>query len=82
MSREEIHVILRDAVAKATEESRRTNNAFTQILKDTPSGLPPDGVQRIANASAANSRARTDLRVAISRLHQFQMCGVVPEDLA
>jgi hypothetical protein len=82
MSREEVLARLRVAVAEATKESNEATTAFATILRDTPSGLPhPDGVQRIATASAANSRARNNLRVAMNRLHQFQMHGVVPEDL-
>ena len=82
MSREEVLVSLRAAVSKATKESNEANAAFAEILKDIPSGLPhPDGKQRIANASAANSTARNSLRVAMARLHQFQMYGIVPEDL-
>jgi hypothetical protein len=69
-------------VAKATDTDRIVHEAFRAILKDIPSGLPhPDGSQRITNASTVWAHSRERLRIATTRLEQFQLYGFIPEDL-
>src|ERR1700676_3812066 len=48
----QIHTILKDELAVATEQAVQATEAFLKVTTEIPSGLPhPDGTQRIHNAS-------------------------------
>ncbi len=76
------HDRLRDELAKATAQAKIASDKFDAILQEVPSGLPhPDGTQRIHNASRQYSVARQDVMIAMQRLNNFVVHGVVPDDL-
>jgi hypothetical protein len=55
---------------------------FTAVTSDVPSFIPPpDGTQRIHNASRKLTEARNAMMKAHHRLNDFLECGTVPEDL-
>jgi len=82
MERGEILKTLLDQLAEATETHRLHQQYFQVVVNDIPSGLPhPDGVQRIAKASAECAHARERQRLARTRLKLFQDYGFVPNDL-
>ena len=71
-----------DEVAQATASHRIAHKAFMEIVSDLPDGLAvPDGEQRITDAKNVWADARERMRVAGTRLHEFQNSGVTPEDL-
>jgi hypothetical protein len=73
---------LRDQLAAAREQAKRTSDAFDAIVREVPSGIPyPDSVQRIRDASREYNSARVSLTIALKRLNDFQVRGIIPDDL-
>ena len=78
---------VRAALVKALSEAKLLTDSafaeFTAIISDIPSGMPPpDGVQRLHNASAKLTVARHKMNEAHTRLHNYLERGIVPEDLS
>ena len=67
---------------EATARADAASEAFIAVMGDVPSGLPPpDGTQRIHNASRELSAARKEVMNAHTRLNDFLRQGTIPEDL-
>ena len=74
--------ILRAEVERTHAEYDRVKQDFRLLSADIPSGLPhPDGMQRIQNASHAQSFAMDAYETALKRLNRFLISGTVPPDL-
>jgi len=79
---ERVGKILRDAFDDALLERDNASTAFDEILRDTPSGLHhPDSPWRIKSASKALSVAREKMIAAMVRLSDYEILGIIPEDL-
>lgn len=79
---EHIRKILRDALDAALLERNTASEAFDEILRDIPSRLPQaEGASRIKSASSALSVAREKMIAAMVRLRDYEILGIVPEDL-
>ena len=73
---------LQQELKDPTERAARASSAFLEVTSQVPSGLPhPDGTQRIRNISHELAFARTALMRAHSRLDEFLVSGIAPEDL-
>jgi len=82
MDRREIHKRLTEDLEKARAQSKAASDAFNEVLKETPSGLPhPDGTQRIRNASVEKAAAHSRLTRAMARMDSFIIAGKIPDDL-
>jgi hypothetical protein len=78
----EISNALHQELLAATVRARQAAEAFDEAVTHVPSGLPhPDGTQRIHNASRVLSAARKDMTTAHSRLNDYLVRGILPEDL-
>jgi hypothetical protein len=81
-SLEEVRTQLQQELKDATERAATASAAFLAVTSQVPSGLPhPDGTQRIRNISHELAFARTDLMRAHSRLDDFLISGIAPDDL-
>jgi hypothetical protein len=77
-----VHDILVRELAQATLQAESATTEFTAITSDIPSFIPPpDGTQRIHNASHKLTEARNTMMKAHRRLNDFLERGTVPEDL-
>lgn len=82
MDPRQIVEMLRAEVDRTHAEYDRVKQDFRLLSADVPSGLPhPDGIQRIQNASRAQSFAMDAYETALKRLNRFLISGTVPEDL-
>jgi len=68
-------------ILQATALNNEATKEFDSVIGQFPSGLAPDGAQRIRNASANLSIARKEMMRAHTRLNDFIERGIVPEDL-
>ena len=67
---------------EATERANAASRAYDAVMRDIPSGIPPpDGVQRIQNASRDLSQARAAMMKAHIRLNEFFGRAIGPADL-
>ena len=78
---------IRGTLEKQFQEALKRRNAasayFEEVSRAIPSGLPnPDGTQRIINASAEYSVALKAVTRAVQRIADFQVHGIVPEELS
>ncbi len=65
----------------ASARAKSAAEAFSVLLKESPSGLPlPDGAQRIQNASHELSAARAEMENAHARLNSYLSRGILPDD--
>jgi hypothetical protein len=81
-SMEKVRNQLQQELKDATERAATASAAFLEVTTQVPSGLPhPDGTQRIRNISHELAFARTALMRAHSRLDEFLVSGIAPEDL-
>lgn len=81
-SLEKVRGQLQQELKDATERAANASAAFLEVTSHVPSGLPhPDGTQRIRNISHELAFARTALMRAHSRLDEFLVSGIAPEDL-
>jgi hypothetical protein len=79
---EKVRNQLQQELKNATERAATASAAFLAVTSQVPSGLPhPDGTQRIRNISHELAFARTALMRAHSRLDEFLVSGISPEDL-
>jgi len=79
---EKVRDRLQQELKDATERAATASAAFLAVTSQVPSGLPhPDGTQRIRNISHELAFARTALMRAHSRLDEFLVSGIAPEDL-
>ena len=77
-----IHDILVRELTDATLQSESATTEFNAITSDVPSFIPPpDGTQRIHNASRKLSEAREQMMRAHHRLNDYLVRGIVPDDL-
>jgi hypothetical protein len=77
-----ISEILRADVDRTLDEYNKAKQNFWLIAADVPSGLPhPDGMQRVRNASRAQTFAMDAYATALKRLNQFLISGTIPDDL-
>jgi len=77
-----IHRLLQAEYAAAMARMDSAAEQFHTVMREVPSGLPqPDGMQRIHNVSRSLSDARQKLTVARTRLDDFAVRGIVPDDL-
>jgi hypothetical protein len=73
---------LQQELKDATQRAATASAAFLEVTSQVPSGLPhPDGTQRIRNISHELAFARTALMRAHSRLDEFLVSGIAPDDL-
>ena len=78
----EIHSVLKDELALATEQAVEATEAFLKVTTEIPSGLPhQDSTQRIQNASHDMSQARERMALAHKRLYDYLTNGIAPDDL-
>ena len=76
------HAALARCLMEATLQAESAAIEFKAITSDVPSFIPPpDGAQRIHNASLALQSARNEMMKAHHRLNDFLETGIVPEDL-
>jgi hypothetical protein len=81
-SLEKVRIQLQQDLKDATERAATASAAFLAVTSHVPSGLPhPDGTQRIRNISHELAFARTALMRAHSRLDEFLVRGIAPDDL-
>ena len=81
-SLEKVRNQLQQELKDATNRAATASAAFLDVTSQVPSGLPhPDGTQRIRNISHELAFARTALMRAHSRLDEFLVSGIAPEDL-
>ena len=79
---ERIGKVLRDDFDAALKRQNIASEAFVEIIRDVPSGLPhPDGVQRIKNVSDALAAAHDEMIEAMTKLRDFENRGIIPGDL-
>jgi hypothetical protein len=77
-----IHRLLQAEYASAMARMDSASEQFQATMREVPSGLPhPDGIQRIHNVSRLLSAARQELKEARTRLDNFAVHGIVPDDL-
>ena len=78
---EKVRNQLQQELKDATERAATASAAFLEVTSQVPSGLPhPDGTQRIRNISHELAFARTALMRAHSRLDEFLVSGIAPDD--
>jgi hypothetical protein len=78
---QQIRAALHREILASTARAHAAANALIAIMDQIPSGLPhPDGSVRIQNAAHALAAARSDVMEAHSRLNEYVIRGVVPED--
>jgi hypothetical protein len=77
-----IRVRLMDELRTARESSRLASEAFDAGTSGLPTGIPyPDSTASIHQLARENTVARQDVMIAVRRLNDYVMHGVVPEDL-
>ena len=78
-----VRAILQRELIAATAQAHAATDAFHAIVDDIPSALPhPDGTQRIHNVYRELSIARRRMMEAHSRLGDYLVSGIIPEDFA
>ena len=79
---QDIRTALFQDLLGTTARNSEANREFDEVMGQFPSGLPPpDGVQRIKNASNTLSIARKEMATAHNRLNDFLGRGIIPEDM-
>jgi hypothetical protein len=82
MERERILRTLRADVAAAQHRRDIAAELFKEIIRDVPSAIPsPDGPERIRQAVRDFGQTQTEMGVALARLNDFIVHGVVPSSL-
>jgi len=82
MSHKNTLVILQDEVNTATRELKLAEDRLVEVLQDSPEDSPElTSLAWVYSASAEKTRATQRLQVALTRLHEFETKGIVPEDL-
>lgn len=77
-----VHAILVRDLEEATLQTESATAKFNAVTRDVPSFIPPpDGTQRIHNASRQLTESRNAMIKALHRLNDFLERGIVPEDL-
>jgi hypothetical protein len=76
------HTLLKEQLDKADQQAKIASEKFDAIIREVPTGIPhPDGVKRIHNASREYSAARQSVMIAMHRLNDLVVYGIVPDDL-
>ena len=74
--------ILEEQFQAAVKRRDLASSSFGDVNKNLPTALPhPDGVQQIKNVSGDYSAALKEVSCAVQRIADFQIRGIVPEDL-
>ena len=74
--------MLEEQFQAAVKRRDLASSVFAEVSRDIPSRLPrPDGTQRIANASRDYKAALNEVSYAVQRIADFQIRGIVPDDL-
>lgn len=74
--------ILEEQFQAAVKRRDLASAIFLEVNRDIPSHLPaPDSTQRIYNASREYSAALKEVSGAVQRIADFQIRGIIPEDL-
>src|SRR5882672_3411672 len=82
LTKSSVLAVLTGQLLEDTVRAEIAREAFAAITGEIPSGLPPpDGVQRIHNASNNLTAARDQMMRTHTRLNDFIEHGIVPEDL-
>ena len=68
---ETLEALIEEVIETTTRKSA-ASEAFETAISQFPSGLPPDGAQRISSTSAELSMARRELMRAHDRLNEFR----------
>jgi hypothetical protein len=77
-----VHDILVGDLKEARLQAESAATEFNAVTSDIPSFIPPpDGAQRIHNASQKLTEARNAMMKAHRRLNDYLERGIVPEDL-
>jgi len=77
-----VHDALVRELAEATLRTESATEEFNAVTSEVPSFIPPpDGTQRIHDASHKLTEARKAMMKAHHRLNNFVEHGIVPEDL-
>ena len=77
-----VYSFLLQRLTDARERAKAASDVFAEAMRDVPSGIPhPDGPRRIHNVSRDLSYARQEVLMAHTRLNDFLIRGVVPEEL-
>jgi hypothetical protein len=68
--------------SEAVKRADSASEAFSQVTKAVPSGLPhSDGIQRTKNVARQLELARSEMMIAHNRLNDFLERGIVPLEL-
>jgi hypothetical protein len=79
---EQIIATLQQELEAATARANESSHAFLAIMAGVPSGLPhPEDSLRLKDALREQAAAREDAMRANSRLSDFLISGIVPEDI-
>jgi hypothetical protein len=79
---EQIIRILQQELEAATARANESSHAFLAIMADVPGGLPhPEDSLRLKDALREHAATREDAMRARSRLSDFLISGIVPEDI-
>ena len=78
----EIRHLLEDDFNAAQQRRIAASKRYNEIISDIPSGIPqPDGTDRIRQASGEYKTSREAASVAMKRLSDFLIRGIIPSDL-
>ena len=81
-SKTKIQITLEEAQQAARTETHAARTRFREISREIPSGLPhPDGLDRIRLAGVDVRSAEQKYLTATTRLTEFLIRGIVPDDL-
>jgi hypothetical protein len=81
LARYEIEALLIAELTSARAYRKQTAAEFLWVMRETPYGSPSDGLLRMSRASDANGKAMVEYEVALKRLSNFIVDGIVPDDL-
>ena len=82
MDAEGIRERLMNELKAARESARLASEAFDRGVAGLPSGIPyPDSTASIHQLSCEYAVARQDVLIAVRRLNDFTVHGVIPDDL-
>ena len=74
--------ILEEQFQAAVKRRDLASSSFGEVNRNLPTSLPhPDGVQQIKNVSSDYSAALKEVSRAVQRIADFQIHGIVLEDL-
>jgi hypothetical protein len=82
MDREVALELLQVELNAARKRVALASETFDAVIREVPTGIPyPDKVQRIRNASRDYSDARDSVAIAVKRMNELVLNGIIPDDL-